>query len=161
MDRQQRQDLDRHITGNWGEESVGEDEMSDMSDNNLAFENIRLVGERLLCEEENKRLADFIRDRGYVRCDIPACNCSSFHRGHSETRLTEIYEALGERTNGANALDAINTLITQLDRAVEFRDEYAKELREIGEDLGIPWETIDADSARRKISEIRTAPSKE
>jgi hypothetical protein len=47
-------------------------------------------------DAEISRLSDFLQSRGYVRCDIPACNCNSFHRGHAETRLSEIHREVGE-----------------------------------------------------------------
>ena len=57
---------------------------------------------------------DFIARRGYRRCDIPACNCDAWHEGHAEERLSEIYRALGERTNGATALAAIESMEAEL-----------------------------------------------
>lgn len=35
---------------------------------------------------------DFLLRHGYVRCDIPACNCGSWHRGNANMRLSEISE---------------------------------------------------------------------
>jgi hypothetical protein len=53
---------------------------------------------------------EFLRARGYYRCDIPACNCGSWHGGHAESRLTEIYDELGWLTQGVTALEAIKQL---------------------------------------------------
>lgn len=33
---------------------------------------------------------EFIGFRGYRRCDMPACNCGSWHGGHAEMRMNEI-----------------------------------------------------------------------
>lgn len=60
-------------------------------------------------QRENERLLTFIQSRGYVRCDIPACNCNSFHGGGAMARLNEIYEALGD-PNGVTALQTIAAL---------------------------------------------------
>ena len=43
---------------------------------------------------ERDELTGFIERRGYRRCDIPACNCGSFHGGQAEERLTEIQQQL-------------------------------------------------------------------
>jgi hypothetical protein len=45
---------------------------------------------------EAAQVAAFLGRAGYRRCDIPACNCGSFHGGHAEDRLREIGEALDE-----------------------------------------------------------------
>ena len=72
-------------------------------------------------EAENVALRDFIARRGYVSCDIPACNCGSFHRGHAEARLTEIYEVLGG-CNGTTPVPEIERMQahnTRLEEALE------------------------------------------
>jgi len=46
-------------------------------------------------EQDRNRLEGFIEREGYRRCDIPACNCGSFHAGDAHARLREIYDALG------------------------------------------------------------------
>ena len=37
---------------------------------------------------------DFLLRHGYRRCDIPACNCGSWHGGHANQRLSEISDYL-------------------------------------------------------------------
>lgn len=56
---------------------------------------------------------DFIARRGYVRCDIPACNCGSWHGGSAEDRLREISDALDGRTNGSTILAEIEKLMVE------------------------------------------------
>lgn len=70
-----------------------------------------LVDLRAKCE----RLEDFLGRRGFRRCDIPACNCNFFHGGHADTRLREIYDALGTLTQGKTALMAVTELVNALD----------------------------------------------
>jgi hypothetical protein len=56
---------------------------------------------------------------GYIKsCSVPACNCGDrwSHGGHCRERLGEIYDALGELTNGMTALDAIKLLVSQAQR---------------------------------------------
>lgn len=62
------------------------------------------------------RLARFIEQRGYRRCDIPACNCDSFHHGHAETRLREISDILGERTQGVTLCTAVANVVEDVER---------------------------------------------
>jgi len=65
-------------------------------------------------ERERNHAMDWIARKGYRRCDTPACNCPYWHGGHAETRLSEIYEQLGELTQGKTALQAIDTLQREL-----------------------------------------------
>lgn len=66
--------------------------------------------------KELERRRDFMGHEGYRRCDIPACNCGSWHGGDAHTRLHEIYEELGEETQGKTALTAVATMRTELER---------------------------------------------
>jgi len=71
-------------------------------------------------ERENDDLRWFIASEGYQRCDIPACNCNSFHWGHASARLREIHDALGwERTQSKTALQAICDLLVLNEGMVE------------------------------------------
>lgn len=43
--------------------------------------------------QERDALKAFLERDGYRRCDIPACNCTSYHGGHAMRRLEEIQDA--------------------------------------------------------------------
>lgn len=63
--------------------------------------------------ENGERALDFLERRGYRRCDMPACNCNSWHQGHAEARLAEIRDALEEGhvdLNGKTTLQAVRDL---------------------------------------------------
>ena len=77
-----------------------------------AFEERR--AERDEARRELAELRFFIERRGYRRCDIPACNCGSFHGGHAEDLLAEIHAALGELVQGRTALQAVEHLRARL-----------------------------------------------
>ena len=82
--------------------------------------------ERMTVEE----LESVLIRNGFVRCDIPACNCGSWHARYGlRERLDEIKDALAEaghplcNENGNLALAALKALITE-------RDELARRLEE-------------------------------
>ena len=63
----------------------------------------------------------FMDKEGYRFCDIPACNCNSWHGGNASNRLREIRETLDElgvSTNGVILIDAIKGEIERLRAAV-------------------------------------------
>lgn len=70
-------------------------------------------------------LLDFIRREGYRRCDIPACNCGSWHGGHASDRLREIGEVIEH--NGITILAAVEAAVS--DRA-ELLDALEAVIRE-------------------------------
>ena len=55
---------------------------------------------------------EFIADRGYRRCDIPACNCTRWHGGHMEERFREIAEAV--YVNGQTTLQSVLALQAEI-----------------------------------------------
>lgn len=64
--------------------------------------------------DELEARRDFMRRNGYRFCDIAACNCNSWHRGHAEDRLSEIDFMLadyGVDRNGVTLIDAIRELV--------------------------------------------------
>jgi hypothetical protein len=73
--------------------------------------------------EDVESLRDVLFRNGFVRCDIPACNCGSWHaRFGLRERMDEICEALREAdvlnsATGNLPLNAIRLLIQQRDAA--------------------------------------------
>ena len=62
---------------------------------------------------------DFLRRQGYVRCDIPACNCGSWHaREGYYARFREIEEAVGGHQNGKTLLRIVEENVSDLSEAV-------------------------------------------
>jgi hypothetical protein len=56
-----------------------------------------------------------LTNAGFLRCDIPACNCGSWHQvGGFKLRFDEIKEAVeeaGYSTNGRTLLDTVKAII--------------------------------------------------
>lgn len=74
-------------------------------------------------EETVETLRQFLRWEGYVRCDIPACNCGSWHgRDGLHARWREVKDALAEaghpltNANGNTPLRALKELVADRDR---------------------------------------------
>lgn len=66
--------------------------------------------------QEAMRALDFIERRGYRRCDIPACNCGSWHGGNAEERLREFHEELVNadvETNGKTLIGALREVLSE------------------------------------------------
>lgn len=79
--------------------------------------------EAMAIQAELGRCLNFIESRGYRRCDIPACNCGSWHGGHAQQRLQEINDALGN-PNGVTTLKAVQQLVArneELERREQMR----------------------------------------
>lgn len=67
---------------------------------------------------ERERLIDVLYSNGFVRCDISACNCGSWHARYGlRERFEEIKDALSEATdlNGKTVLSALNEVINERD----------------------------------------------
>ena len=68
-------------------------------------------------------LEDVMLRNGFVKCDIPACNCGSWHYRYGlPERMDEIREALRDadvldNSTGNLPLNAIKKLVTQRDEA--------------------------------------------
>jgi hypothetical protein len=62
----------------------------------LEAENARLVREWDMARHKIRRFEWWLNANGYRGCDVPACNCGSWHGGHSERRVGELREALKE-----------------------------------------------------------------
>ena len=70
-------------------------EVADVLDE--VYAQVEIANSLRLAADEVERLRGFIALEGYHQCDIPACNCNSFHGGYAgfRRRLSEIIEALG------------------------------------------------------------------
>ena len=88
-------------------------------------DNIRALLDRLdAAERENKSTRGALLRHGFVECDIPACNCGSWHHRYGlPERFREIKDALADaghemsNENGNSALGALKALIAQRDAA--------------------------------------------
>ena len=89
---------------------------------------------------------------GFVRCDIPACNCGSWHYRYGlPERMDEIREALRDadvldNSTGNLPLNAIKKLVTQRDEARSDAERY-RWLRELpnADRLNLRYMGIDLD----------------
>jgi len=71
---------------------------------------------RAALQAENAELRAFITHQGFQRCDVPTCNCGSYHGGHAFARFHEIGEALveaGARSNGSTVLTDVKRVLTE------------------------------------------------
>lgn len=91
------------------------------------------------------RLTDVLRRNGFRECDIPACNCGSWHHvGGFAERFREIDEATADdERNG-------ETLLTRIGRIVADRERLRAALTDIAEPKGMDNESENA--LRRHIA---------
>lgn len=90
-------------------------------------------------DAEAYRALRFLERRGYRRCDIPACNCGSWHGGQAEDRLSEIREALDEAgapSEGGLFVKRIEALAAERDAARTAGIEEAADLCESEAEAG-------------------------
>ena len=68
---------------------------------------------RAWAADEIERLTDVLYQSGFVPCDIPACNCGSWHHtGGFAARFREIDEATSDFwKNGETLLDRIKRIV--------------------------------------------------
>jgi len=69
-------------------------------------------------QAEIERLKRLLCESGFVRCDIPACNCGSWHQtGGWAARFREIEEATHDYwQNGETLLDRIKRMAAEIER---------------------------------------------
>lgn len=79
----------------------------------------------------------FLERRGYRRCDIPACNCGSWHGGHASERLREIDEALAECGIERQTASEARTILQRVNIALAQRSASQAELAAVREDAVI------------------------
>lgn len=80
---------------------------------------------------------DFLWRHGYRRCDIPACNCGSWHGGHANMRLIELREAFEQDehtdTNGKTLLGLVCEVLTERDALLDAAERAEAAERELAE----------------------------
>jgi len=99
--------------------------------------------------DEVSSLTDVLYRNGFVRCDIAACNCGSWHARYGlRERFEEIKDALSEATdlNGKTVLSALNEVITE-------RDALAREVDACAAALPGPYYMDPPDGGDVSISE--------
>jgi len=76
--------------------------------------------------QERDTLTDYLLRHGFVRCDIPACNCGSWHHRYGlPERWDELKDDIAEaghplcNDNGNNLRNALRQLVTERDKLRE------------------------------------------
>lgn len=91
-------------------------------DIDLAVRTTDIVDKVWKLREDHEKAKDVLRSAGFVRCDIPACNCGSWHQvGGFKARVLEIQEVVEEAgfsTNGRTLLDAVKDMANCADASV-------------------------------------------
>ena len=98
-----------------------------------------------VAQAEVEQLTDVLRRNGFRECDIPVCNCGSWHHvGGFAERFREIDEATADdERNG-------ETLLTRIGRIVADRERLRAALTDIAEPKGMDNESENA--LRRHIA---------
>jgi hypothetical protein len=83
--------------------------------------------------DDGAEAVSYLQRHGYRRCDIPACNCGSWHGGHAMARLEEIRDELQEvvSLNGITLLAGVRQLLainTERDALLASNGELKREL---------------------------------
>lgn len=115
----------------------------------------RLTRERDEAREERDDLRVVLMRHGFVPCDIPACNCGSWHArfGYPE-RMQEIKDALDEaghplsNENGNMPLNALLELIAERDTLAKDAERMRAALNTIARTPAMPFPDPGAHSAR-------------
>lgn len=95
-------------------------------------------------QETAEELRDVLRRNGFVRCDIPACNCGSWHaRDGLPERMTEVKDALANaghpltNDNGNLVIGALSELLADSARLEWLmRNVSGAEFRRLGVQYG-------------------------
>jgi len=82
---------------------------------------------------ERDELRDVLLRRGFVPCDVPACNCGSWHHRYGlPERMQEIKDALAEaghelsNANGNLTLNALKALVAERDKRRQLAEARAE-----------------------------------
>ena len=89
-----------------------------------------------------RKAVDVLHRNGFVRCDIPACNCDSWHHvGGYAARFREIDEVIGDH-NGKTLLDAVKQVVAERDAAraeLAATEKIVEHCVKLTEELGRPF----------------------
>lgn len=97
---------------------------------------------------ERDRLAGLLETNGFRRCDIPACNCNSWHHvGGFAARFAEIKEATDDHyRNGETLLARVQRIVAELSAARAALEWYANAL---GNSKSMDYRIITQDGGQR------------
>lgn len=111
-----------------------------------------MAAEMLAARETERELVDVLRRNGFRKCDVPACNCDSWHQvdGYA-ARFREIDDAVGDH-NGKTLLQAVQEVVAQRDVARAEAKKYHDALvaRHGGEPVALLSEL---DAARAEVKQ--------
>ena len=103
--------------------------------------------ERLTAERDELR--DVLLRSGFVPCDIPACNCGSWHHRYGlPERMQEIKDALAEaghelsNANGNLPINALKALVAERDDHARWRADLADKLHDRETTISAAWEAL-------------------
>lgn len=110
----------------------------------------RAVDREMQLRAERDELRDVLLRNGFVPCDIPACNCGSWHHRYGlPERMQEIKDALAEaghelsNANGHLPINALKALVAE-------RDKLRRQLAEAEQDARrYRWLRNEANTARK------------
>lgn len=118
----------------------------------------------------NSDLEDVLHRNGFVRCDVAACNCGSWHARYGlRERMNEISDALAEaghpldNSNGHIALEALRNLIAERDLfrretialskdAIAMKDALDQGRADIAKLRAFAWEVLGERGAMRDVA---------
>lgn len=113
----------------------------------------QLAAELLAAREAERELVDVLRLNGFRKCDVPACNCDSWHQvdGYA-ARFREIDDAIGDH-NGKTLLQAVQEVLAERDAARAEAKKYHDALvaRHGGEPVALLSEL---DAARAEVERV-------
>lgn len=103
--------------------------------------------ERLTAERDDLR--DVLLRDGFVPCDIPACNCGSWHHRYGlPERMRDIEDTLAEaghelsNANGNLPINALKALAAERDDHARWRADLADKLHDRETTISAAWEAL-------------------
>lgn len=111
------------MSDNYAFDEMNADESDFVMRERIASERATLMVENERLRAERDELRDVLLRSGFVPCDIPACNCGSWHHRYGlPERMQEIKDALDEaghelsNANGNLTFNALKELVAERDR---------------------------------------------